>query len=93
MDLMMDLAIAFSSLNVIVLAGLLFLYARITWRSKALYPVGLLFFALLLLLQNLVTAYSYVAMTPFFGESLLPYLLTISVLEFGGLLALTRVTL
>ena len=89
----MELAIAFSSLNVIVLAGLLYLYARITWRSKALYPIGLLFFASLLLLQNLVTAYSYVAMTPFFGESLLPYLLAISVLEFGGLVALTRITL
>lgn len=89
----MDLAVAFSSLNVIVLAGLLYLYARITWRSKALYPIGLLFFASLLLLQNLVTAYSYVAMTPFFGESLLPYLLAVSVLEFGGLVALTRITL
>ncbi len=90
---MMDLAIAFSTLNVIVLAGLLYLYARITWRSRALYPVGLVFFASLLLLQNFVTAYSYVEMTPFFGESLLPYLLAISVLEFGGLIALTRVTL
>ncbi len=89
----MDLAIAFSSLNVIVLAGLLYLYARITRRSRALYPVGLLFFASLLLLQNLLTAYSYVAMTPFYGESLLPYLLAISVLEFGGLIALTRITL
>lgn len=89
----MDLAIGFSSLNVIVLAGLLYLYARIAWRSRALYPLGLLFFASLLLLQNLVTAYSYVAMTSFFGESLLPYLLAISVLEFGGLIALTRVTL
>jgi hypothetical protein len=92
LDLMMDLAIAFSTLNVIVLAGLLYLYARISWRSRALYPVGLVFFASLLLLQNLITAYSYVEMTPFFGESLLPYLLAISVLEFGGLIALTRVT-
>ena len=89
----MVLALAFSSLNAVVLAGLLYLYARITWRSRALYPVGLLIFASLLLLQNLVTAYSYIAMTPFFEGSLLPYLLAISVLEFGGLLALTRVTL
>ncbi len=90
---MMFLAVAFSSLNVIVLAGLLYLYSRITWRSRALYPLGLVFFASLLLLQNLLTAFSYVEMTPFFGEALLPYLLTISVLEFGGLVALTRVTL
>jgi hypothetical protein len=90
---MMGLAVAFSSLNVVVLAGLLYLYGRIIRRSRALYPIGLLIFASLLLLQNLLTAYSYVAMTPFYGESLLPYLLAISVLEFGGLLALTRITL
>ena len=89
----MDLAIVFSSLNVIVLVGLLYLYARITWRSKAVYPVGLLIFASLLLLQNLVTAFSFIEMTSFFGEALLPFLLAISVLEFGGLLALTKVTL
>jgi hypothetical protein len=90
---MMELAIVFSSLNVVVLIGLLYLYARIAWRSKAVYSVGLLIFASLLLLQNLVTAFSYVEMTPFFGEELLPYLLAISVLEFGGLLALTKVTI
>jgi hypothetical protein len=89
----MEVAVAFSSLNVIVLAGLLYVYARITRRSRALYPAGLLFFASFLLLQNLLTVYSYMAMTPFYGESLLPYLLAISVLEFGGLIALTRITL
>jgi hypothetical protein len=90
---MMDLAIVFSSLNVAVLIGLLYLYARITWRSRAVYPAGLLIFASLLLLQNLVTVYSYVSMTPFFGESVLPYLFAISLLEFGGLMALARITL
>jgi hypothetical protein len=93
MALMMDLALVFSSLNIAFLIGLLYLYARITMRSKSVYAVGLLVFALLLLLQNAVTAYSYAMMTPFFGEAVVPYLLAISVLEFGGLLALTRVTL
>jgi hypothetical protein len=50
-------------------------------------------FASLLLVQNLVTAYSYLSMTPFFGEAVVPFLFAISVLEFGGLLALARVTL
>ncbi len=83
----------FSSLNVVVLIGLSSIYVRIIRRSRAAYTVGLLTFAFLLLLQNLVTAYSYVEMTPFFGDSVLPYLATISVLEFGGLLTLTRVSL
>ncbi len=90
---MMDLAIIFSSLNVVVLSGLLYVYVRIAWKSKGLYSAGLLIFASLLLLQNVLMAYSYVSMTPFFGESVLPYLFAISILEFGGLVALTRVTI
>ena len=93
MALMMDLAAVFSSLNIVILLGLLFVYARIIWRSKASYPAGLLIFSLLLLFQNALTAYSYLAMPLFFGGTVLPYLLAISILEFGGLLALIRVTL
>ena len=90
---MMDLAIVFSGLNIIILLGLSYLYVRVIWRSKAAYPVGLLIFSSLLLSQNFVTTYSYLSMTPFFGESVLPYLFAISFLEFGGLIALARVTL
>jgi hypothetical protein len=93
MDAVMDFAVVFASLNVAVLVGLLFLYSRIAWKSKAVYTVGLIVFASLLLIQNLVTDYSYVMMTPYFGESVVPFLFAISILEFGGLLALARVTL
>ena len=93
MDAMMDSAVVFASLNVALLVGLLYLYSRIAWRSKAVYAVGLMVFASLLLVQNLVTDYSYLMMTPFFGESVVPFLFTISLLEFGGLIALAKVTL
>ena len=88
----MDLAVAFASLNSAVLAGLLYLYLRMAWRSRAVFAVGLVVFSSLLLVQNLVTDYSYLMMTPFFGEAVVPYLFAISILEFGGLLALARVT-
>jgi hypothetical protein len=93
MDAMMDLAVIFALLNGALLVGLLVLYGRIVWRSKAVYPVGLMIFASLLIVQNLLTAYSYLSLTPFFGEAVIPYLFVISVLEFGGILALARVTL
>jgi len=92
MDLMMDAATIFSSLNVVVLLVLMYMYSRIVLRSRAAYPLGLMIFASLLIVQNLLTAYSYIAMTSFFGGAVLPYLATISVLEFGGLLTLTRIT-
>ena len=90
---LMDLATIFSSLNAAVLIALAYLYSRIVLRTRAPYPAGLVIFASLLLMQNVLTAYSYLAMTSFFGSTVLPYLATISVLEFGGLLVLTRISL
>ena len=90
---MMEVAVAFSCLNVLLLIGLLYIYARIAVRSHASHSLGLLFFALLLLANSVVTVYSYAAMTPFFGNDALPFLSTMSVLEFVGLAILLKITL
>ncbi len=93
MALMMDLAVLFSGLNTLVLAGLIYIYARIVQRTHSAYTGGMLFFATFLLTQNLLTAYAYTSMPSFFGEAILPYLFGISLLEFAGLTALLRTTL
>ena len=93
MTLFMDLSILFSGLNAVLLLVLLYLYARITLRTRASYSMGLLIFAILLLSQNLLVIFAYGSMGYLIGEAVLPYLLTISLLQFGGLLALTRITL
>ena len=90
---MMDVAIVFSALNAILLLVLLYVFARIAIRSRASHSVGLMFFALLLLANSLLTAYSYATMAPFFGREALPYLSTMSVLEFVGLVVLLKITL
>lgn len=89
----MDVAVIFSALNVILLLGLLYLYAKIALRSRAAHSVGLVFFALLLLANSLLTVYSYAAMAPVFGREALPYLSMTSVLEFVGLAVLLKITL
>lgn len=88
----MESAVGLAALNSAVLVGLLVLYARIALRSRAIYPIGLMVFSILLLAQNLMTVYSYISMTPFFGGAVLPYLFFISLFEFGGLLVLAKVT-
>lgn len=88
----MTVAIIFSILNSAMLLVLLYIFARIAIRSHASHSVGLTFFALLLLANSLLTAYSYATMAPFFGDEALPYLSTISVLEFVGLAALLKIT-
>ncbi len=89
----MELAVLFAALNVVILVGLLLLYGRIAWRSRATHSLGLLIFAILLFLQNGLTIFSYIEMAPFFQAPALPFLLGISALEFGGLIVLLRITL
>ena len=93
MDPIMEVAIVFSVLNTILLVILLMVFARIAVRTRASHSVGLVNFALLLLANSLLTAYSYATMASFFGDEALPYLSTMSVLEFVGLAALLKITL
>ena len=89
----MDVAIVFSALNSVLLIALLFVFTGIAVRSRAAHSVGLMFFALLLLANSVLTGYSYATMAPFFGSEALPYLSTMSVLEFVGLAVLLKITL
>lgn len=82
----------FAVLNSIILLSLIVLYGRIAAKTRASYSVGLMIFAFFLLAQNLATVYSYVAMAPFFEPQAVPFLSTISALEFVGLLVLARIT-
>jgi|GEM_PF-2140173 hypothetical protein len=91
---MLEVTVIFAIINSVLLIALLYIYVRIAIRSKgAVYPVGLSFFAFLLLLKNLLAVFSYTEMWPLFGLDILPYLFAVSVLEFGGLVALLKVTL
>ena len=90
---LMDVAIVFSALNAVLLLVLLYVFVGIAIRSRAAHSVGLAFFALLLLADSLLTAFSYAMMAPLFGRDSLPYLDVISVLETVGLGVLVKITL
>jgi len=88
----MDAAIGIAGINSIILIGLVYLYAKIAMKSRAAYSFGLLFFAAMLLIQNLLTAFAYGTMSPLFGTDALPYLSVIGGTELAGLLGLLRMT-
>jgi hypothetical protein len=92
MQTLMYTAIGIASVNSIILIGLVYLYSRIFFTSRASYPLGLTFFAAMLLLQNLLTAFAYGTMSPLFGADALPYLSLIGGTELVGLLLLLRMT-
>ncbi len=88
----MAAAIVFSLLNAALLVVLLYIFARIAFRSHASHSIGLAFFSVLLLANSLMTAYGYAAMAPFFMPEALPLLSVVSVLEFVGLVVLVKIT-
>jgi hypothetical protein len=93
LELMMELAVGLALANSAILLGLMYVYSKIAVRTRAAFPVGLLLFAGLLLIHNLLTIFAYVAMAPLFGEDALPLLSGIGALEFGGLVVLLKLTL
>ncbi|HUI24339.1 MAG TPA: hypothetical protein VLY82_08140 [Nitrososphaerales archaeon] len=92
MELLMDIAIGIAGINSAILLGLVYLYAKIAVKSRAAYSFGLCFFAAMLLIQNLLTAFAYGTMSPLFGSDALPYLSIIGGTELAGLLGLLRMT-
>ncbi len=92
MEALMDVAIGIAGINSAILLGLIYLYLGIAIKSRAVYSFGLCFFAAMLLLQNLLTAFAYGTMSPLFGTDALPYLSVIGGTELVGLVALLRMT-
>jgi hypothetical protein len=92
MDLLILIATLFAAFNIIVLVALIYLYARIVAKTRAGYSLGLLIFAILLMAHNVVTIWGYAVLGTFFGDPLYPFLVGITVCEFGGLVALLKVT-
>ena len=87
------MAIGLATVNSIILLGLIYLYARISIKTHAAYSIGLVFFASLLLLHDLLTALAYGTMSSLFGSGALPYLSAIGGAELAGLLVLLKITL
>ncbi len=93
MVLMMDISAAVSIVNVGILAALLGLYARIYMNTRAVFTLGLMFFAGMLVLHNAIAIYGYFAMAPLYSAALLPYFMGVHFAELAGISALLKVTL
>lgn len=78
--------------NIGILTVLLIIYTRLYRDTKAIFTMGLMFFASLLMLHNLIAVYAYFAMEQLYTIGLLPYLLGIHIAELAGLSVLFRVT-
>ena len=89
----MGISAALSLTNVALLVALLVLYARIYKSSKAIFTLGLMFFAGMLVLHNAIAVYAYFSMAPLYNEALLPYFVAVHVAELAGIATLLKITI
>jgi hypothetical protein len=93
MTLLMDVSSIVSMVNTIILVVLLAMYANIYRKTGATFTIGLIVFASMLMLHNIIAIYGYFAMAPLYSDDLLPYFAGIHIAELVGLIALLKVTI
>lgn len=93
MNILMETSTGISLVNVAILFALLVIYGRIYRSSKAVFTLGLMFFASTLMIHNAIAVYAYFAMAPLFNESLLPYFKLIHGVELAGISTLLRISI
>ena len=92
MALLMDISSILSVVNMAILITLLAVYANIYRKTGAIFTVGLMVFAGMLMLHNAIAIYGYFAMAPLYSDDLLPYFVGLHIAELAGLVALLNVT-
>lgn len=92
MSLLMDVSSIVSMANTGILVALLSVYANIYSKTHATFTIGLMVFAGMLMLHNIIAVYGYFAMAPLYSNELLPYFVIIHFAELAGLVALLKVT-
>jgi hypothetical protein len=93
MNILMEISAALSLTNVALLIALLIIYLRIYSSSKAIFTLGLMFFAGMLMIHNAIAVYAYFAMEPLYNEALLPYFVAIHTAELVGIAVLLKITI
>ncbi|MGI0047393.1 MAG: hypothetical protein ACREBB_09445 [Nitrosotalea sp.] len=93
MELIMTASTIVSGANMVVLGILMGVFGKIYSKTKAQLPLGMIFFAGLLFLHNVITVYAYFSMMELYAAALLPYLLAVYAAELAGILILLKITL
>jgi predicted membrane protein len=84
-EFMAQVAAFFSAVNVLLLIGLVWIYASSFRKVQAQFTAGLLFFAALFLLQNLISLYSFLAMFMYYAPGVTGIMLAITIAQTAGL--------
>lgn len=91
--MMLQAAAVFSLANILLLVGLIAVYGNSFRKIQATFTAGLLFFAGVFLLQNMLAFYSYVAMFMYYASGVEMLVMAITVAQTAGLAVLLWMSL
>ena len=89
----MEISAGVGIANVVLLIALLTVYAKVYNSTRAVFTIGLMFFAGMLMLHNIIAVYAYFAMQPLYAVGLLPYFVVVHIAELTGIAVLLKATL
>ena len=92
MALIMQLTMYLTGLNVVLVSGLLYVYTRNLKKFKSMFTFGLLLFASLFLIQELVSFYFYFTMMPLYAQGLENHVFIFTLLQSVAFLILNYIT-
>jgi hypothetical protein len=93
MNILVGLTAGIALVNVALLVALLTIYGRIYRNTKASFTIGLMFFAGMLMLHNIIAVYAYLSMESLYPMKMLPFFVVIHLAELAGIAILLKVTL
>lgn len=85
--------VAINLMNLALFGFLVLTFIKIYKTSKASFSLGLILFWGFLMIHSLISVYLYIAMSNFFADLLIPYLIAISLTELVGVGIFLKITL
>lgn len=93
MALLMNLTTILTAINIILIIILLYVYIKNFKKIKSMFTFGLLIFAILFLIQNIISFYFFVTMTPYFVNMVEIYVFLFSLIQTLAFVILNWITL
>ena len=92
MAMLMSITTVLTAISILALGGLLHIYIKNLKKIKSNFTIGLFIFALLFLLQNLVSLYFYLTMMNYYAPQVEVHVFIFTLLQTIAFLILLKIT-
>ena len=91
-SLLMNACTVLTGISTLLLLGLLFIYYKNLKKIKSNFTIGLFIFALLFLIQNLVSLYYFITMMKYYAPEVEAHVFILTLLQAIGFAILLKIT-